>query len=96
MTIVGVWSFFLTFVGQGQSLGVYESMFLSLTAGFAVDYVVHFAHAYNEADANDKVERMQHSLTTMGVSVLSGAVSVHILKSTLQLDWFIMVNALGH
>jgi len=97
VTIVGVMgSFFLTFVGQGQSLGVYESMFLSLTAGFAVDYVVHFAHAYNEADANDKVERMQHSLTTMGVSVLSGAVSVHILKSTLQLDWFIMVNALGH
>ena len=31
MTIVGVMgSFFLTFVGQGQSLWVYEPMFLSL------------------------------------------------------------------
>jgi protein dispatched 1 len=86
VTIVGViGSFFITFVGLEQTLGVYESMFLSLTAGFAVDYVVHFAHAYNEAEANDKCEKMQDSLTTMGVSVLSGAVSVAILKSTLHI-----------
>jgi hypothetical protein len=76
LTIVGVMgSFFLTFVAQAQTLGVYESMFLSLTAGFAVDYVVHLAHSYNEAEATDRVDKMQHSLTNMGVSVLSGAIS---------------------
>jgi len=76
ITIVGIMgSFFLTFVAQGQTLGVYESMFLSLTAGFAVDYVVHLAHAYNEAATSDRSDKMHQSLTTMGVSVLSGAIS---------------------
>ena len=76
MTIVGIMgSFFLSFVAQGLTLGVYESMFLSLTAGFAVDYVVHFAHAYNESAAPDRAGKMRDSLTAMGVSVMSGAIS---------------------
>ena len=66
---------FLSFVAQGLTLGVYESMFLSLTAGFAVDYVVHFAHAYNESAAPDRAGKMRDSLTAMGVSVMSGAIS---------------------
>ena len=75
-TITGIMGcFFLTFVLQGLTLGVYESMFLSLTAGFAVDYVVHLAHAYNEALSEDRMGKMQESLTAMGVSVLSGAIS---------------------
>ena len=46
VTIIGILgSFFVTFVAQEQTLGFYEAMFLSLTAGFAVDYVVHLGHA---------------------------------------------------
>ena len=84
MTIVGILgSFFITFVAQGQMLGYYEAMFLSLTAGFAVDYVVHFAHAFNESGLEARDEKMQHALAAMGVSVLSGATSTLMASSML-------------
>jgi len=76
VTIIGVISSFMfTFVLAGWVLGMYECMFLQLTAGMAVDYVVHLAHAYNECPAWDRESRMRASLTEMGVSVLSGGIS---------------------
>jgi len=36
---------------------------------------VHLAHAYNESEEADRVDKMLQSLTTIGVSVLSGAIS---------------------
>jgi len=96
ITIVGVMGcFFLTFVAQAQTLGVYESMFLSLTAGFAVDYVVHLAHAYNEADASDRCDKMQHSLTAMGVSVVSGAISTLMASMMLFICSFNFFSTYG-
>lgn len=76
MTILGVMSsFFITFVASGWVLGMYECMFLQLTAGMAVDYTVHLAHAYNESAGETREAKMRESLSEMGVSVLSGAVS---------------------
>ena len=84
MTIIGVLgSFFLTFAAQALTIGLYEAMFLSLTAGFAVDYVVHLAHSYNESGLDDREDRMQHALGSMGVSVLSGAISTLMASSML-------------
>ena len=60
VTIIGILgSFFITFVAQAQTLGFYTTMFLSLLAGFAVDYVVHFAHAFNESGLDDREDKMQ-------------------------------------
>ena len=36
----------------GWSLGTIESICLTILAGFAVDYVVHYAHAYMYAISN--------------------------------------------
>ena len=84
VTIIGILgSFFIGFVAQGQTLGFYEAMFLGLTAGLAVDYVVHLAHAYNESGLDDREDKMQHALASMGVSVVSGAITTLMASSML-------------
>jgi hypothetical protein len=76
LTIVGVLGcFLLSFVAQGQKLGVYEAIFLSITAGLSVDFVVLLAHAYNEAEALRRDHKMRKAFTTMGLSVVSAAIS---------------------
>ena len=60
-TIIGVIaSFFITFVLSGWTLGLYECMFLQLTAGMAVDYIVHLAHAYNECQVSPRPPSAVH------------------------------------
>jgi predicted RND superfamily exporter protein len=34
----------------GWEVGVFEAILITVTSGFAVDYVVHLAHAYNHVD----------------------------------------------
>lgn len=58
----------------GWSLGSIESILISITAGFAVDYVVHLAHAYERAKG-DTYERIATAFGEMGISVLSGMVT---------------------
>merc|ERR1719453_2854357 len=40
--------------------------------GFAVDYVVHLAHAYMESGRKDRIERVHDSLRDLGISVFWG------------------------
>jgi len=58
----------------GWSLGSIESILISITAGFAVDYVVHLAHAYERAEG-DTYTRMSKAFGEMGISVLSGMIT---------------------
>jgi len=58
----------------GWSLGSIESILISITAGFAVDYVVHLAHAYERAKG-DTYTRITTAFGEMGISVLSGMVT---------------------
>merc|ERR1712060_505813 len=51
-----------------------ECIFLIAVVGLAVDYTVHLLHAYNEQDGT-REERMQGALSTMGISVASGAIT---------------------
>jgi predicted RND superfamily exporter protein len=82
--IVGIMaSTFITFVAQAKSIGLYESLFLSITVAFGIDYVVHLAHAYNHSRQKDRCLRMQESLAGMGVSVVSGAMSTLLASSAL-------------
>lgn len=60
---------------MGWSLGVAESISAVIVIGFSVDYVVHLGHMYAESESNDRESRMTHSATTMGVTVLAGAIT---------------------
>jgi len=67
----------------GWELGITESISSVIVIGFSVDYVVHYANAYMEAEEHrpkgaphlTRYERMRMALTLMGVSVLAGAVT---------------------
>jgi len=82
--IVGIMaSTLVTFVVQGNTVGLYEALFFSMTVGFGIDYVVHLAHAYNNSRHFDRSLRMKEALGIMGVSVASGAISTLLASSAL-------------
>lgn len=59
----------------GYEMGTITSICITILAGFAVDYVVHLAHAFNHAEAETRVEKFQQAFDMIGVSVLSGMVT---------------------
>ena len=59
----------------GWKLGVLESLNLTLVVGLSVDYVVHLAQGYVEANECKRLARVQTTLSHVGISVLSGACS---------------------
>jgi len=63
-----------TIVLLGWSLGTIESILISIVAGFSVDYVVHLAHAYEQANGKSN-DRMKAAFSEMGISVLNGMVT---------------------
>ena len=83
MTVLG------TIQMMGWKLGFSECLSIMILCGFAVDYVVHLAHAYMTSTAKPRLERTHDALKTLGVSVfwgmLTSAVSGAVLAScTLQ------------
>mmetsp|Transcript_111187 Transcript_111187/g.270183 ORF Transcript_111187/g.270183 Transcript_111187/m.270183 type:complete len:1096 (-) Transcript_111187:138-3425(-) len=56
-------------------LGSIASICITILAGFAVDYVVHLAHAFNHSKMAARTEKVQEAFDDIGVSVLSGAVT---------------------
>ena len=83
MTVLG------TIQMMGWKLGFSECLSIMILCGFAVDYVVHLAHAYMASTAKPRLERTHDALKTLGVSVfwgmLTSAVSGAVLAScTLQ------------
>jgi len=56
----------------GWQLGDIESICLMILAGFAVDYVVHLAHAYMESGSYTRMERVGDALADLGISVFWG------------------------
>lgn len=53
----------------GWQLGDIESICLMILAGFAIDYVVHLAHAFMESESPGRVERVADALADLGISV---------------------------
>ncbi|KAL5008655.1 hypothetical protein ScPMuIL_014236 [Solemya velum] len=62
----------------GWRLGVLESLNLCMVVGLSVDYVVHLAEAYTMSKANGRMKRVQDMLESMGLSVVSGAMTSFI------------------
>jgi len=59
-------------VMAGWSLGSIEAILISITAGFSVDYVVHLAHAYEQARHEHTIDRIRAAFGEMGISVFNG------------------------
>eukprot|EP00452_MALV-II_sp_L67-6_P000005 gene5-49_t len=59
----------------GWELGVPESIAVVIVIGFSVDYVVHLAAHYVHSPFNSREERATESVTAMGVSIFSGAIT---------------------
>ena len=76
---------------RGWQLGMAESLSMMILTGFAVDYVVHLAHAYMESRKASRVERVHEALAALGISVFWGMLTSVIaagVLSTLQLQFF--------
>eukprot|EP00964_Phaeocystis_antarctica_P151859 scaffold119540_cov66-Phaeocystis_antarctica.AAC.2 len=80
-----------TIVLIGWQLGSAECLSMMILTGFAVDYVVHLAHAYMESNAPTRLERTHDALRDLGISVfwgmLTSVISAAVLAS-LQLQFF--------
>ena len=76
---------------MGWQLGSAESLSMMILTGFAVDYVVHLAHAYMESNAPTRLERTHDAVRDLGISVfwgmLTSVISAAVLAS-LQLQFF--------
>ena len=64
---------------MGWDLGVAESIAGIIVIGFSVDYVVHMAHMYTEAEENtgakSRDERFAYAAEKMGLTIIGGAVT---------------------
>lgn len=56
-------------------LGVSESIAMVIIIGFSVDYVVHLAAHYVHAAVENRYDRSHDSISAMGVSIFSGAMT---------------------
>ncbi|XP_055880253.1 protein dispatched homolog 3-like isoform X1 [Biomphalaria glabrata] len=59
----------------GWKISVIESINLSLVVGLAVDYVVHLSESYHNSPQKTRQAKVRDMLESMGVSVVSGAIS---------------------
>ena len=59
----------------GWKLGILEAIILVMVPGLSVDYCAHLAEGYRSSTSPDRRGRTKDMLTTVAVSVLSGAVS---------------------
>lgn len=59
----------------GWELGTIESVSATVLVGLSVDYVVHLAQAYVEADAVSREARVRSALLEMGSTVFGGAIT---------------------
>ena len=62
-------------VMMGWKLGILEAIILVMVPGLSVDYCAHLAEGYRASIHPSRRSRVRDMLTTVAVSVLSGAVS---------------------
>ena len=62
-------------VALGWELGVPESVATVIVIGFSVDYIVHLAAHYVHSPFFTKDEKATDSISAMGISIISGAMT---------------------
>jgi len=75
--------------------GVVESVAVIMIIGFSVDYVVHLANSYLESNGESRMERLSFALLTMGVSVVSGAMTTVLSGLMLVFPAYIFFYRMG-
>ena len=60
---------------KGWELGVSESIAMVIIIGFSVDYVVHLAAHYVHCFEPGRYQRSTDSVSAMGISIFSGAMT---------------------
>ena len=80
---------------QGWKFGISESISIVIMIGFSVDYVVHFANAYLECESPTRHDRLQFSMLTMGISVVSGAITTLLAGMFLSFPEIIFFQKMG-
>merc|ERR1712039_817926 len=84
----------------GLGLGIFEAIGLIIVVGLAVDYSVHICHSYNETRfingmVATRVQKTQHALTEMGISVVSGAATTFLASLFLVAASFMFYYIFG-
>ena len=79
----------------GWQFGVAESVAVVVMIGFSVDYVVHLANAYLECPSPHRHDRVQFALLTMGISIVSGAITTIMTGSFLTIPAIIFFEKMG-
>jgi len=83
LAVLGIFnlvSILICFLGMwpilGWQLDIFNVIFCIMSVGLSVDYTVHMVHAYNDGGGRpDREGRVQHALSAMGITVVSGALT---------------------
>ena len=59
----------------GFTLGIIESVALSIAVGLSVDFVAHIAIGYNSAPAHSRLGKVRGAMVELGISVFSAAIT---------------------
>ncbi|KAJ3452766.1 sterol-sensing domain [Anaeramoeba flamelloides] len=89
VTIVGM------MVSLGWQLGIVESISLTIIVGISVDYIVHFCHAYNVSKKEKRFEKLRESMTSLGISVVSAAVTTLFASFIMFFTYIIFFQRFG-
>merc|ERR1712176_1234417 len=96
MDIIGVISCELCVIyAAGWRWGLTESIAVIMVIGFSVDYVVHLANSYLESQGETRMERLSFALLTMGVSVVSGAITTMLSGIMLVFPSYVFFYKMG-
>mmetsp|Transcript_23905 Transcript_23905/g.49813 ORF Transcript_23905/g.49813 Transcript_23905/m.49813 type:complete len:1062 (-) Transcript_23905:27-3212(-) len=63
---------------DGWQLNIIESVIISVAVGMAVDFAAHFSHSYLHSPVKEREIAVTFMMKTMGVSVLTGAITTFI------------------
>merc|ERR1712113_238368 len=79
----------------GWRWGLTESIAVIMVIGFSVDYVVHLANSYLESQGETRMERLSFALLTMGVSVVSVAITTMLSGIMLVFPSYLFFYKMG-
>lgn len=65
-------------VVAGWELNILESITISIAIGLSVDFTVHYAVAYLMAPSSDRIEKVEHSASSMGPAIALAALTTFI------------------
>merc|ERR1739845_60277 len=68
-------SFIAITVAIGWTLGIIESICITIIVGLSVDFVLHLAHSYVETSEGTRYERVSMAILDVGISVFSAAIT---------------------